>query len=122
VLAIKAGTQQHLRLGNLDIWRDWGWAPDYVQAMHLMLQQEIPADFIIATGITNSLCNFVDIAFEAVGLDSSDHLQSDSSLLRPSDLKYSAMDPSRINTVLGWRASLGLQEIIERMMEASMVY
>lgn len=121
VQAIKAGTEQHLRLGNLDIWRDWGWAPDYVQAMHLMLQQEIPADFIIATGKTNSLCDFVDMAFAAVGLSSSDYLQTDSSLLRPSDLKYSAMDPSRINAVLGWRASLGLQEIIERMMESSMV-
>jgi GDPmannose 4,6-dehydratase len=121
VQAIKAGTQQHLRLGNLDIWRDWGWAPDYVQAMHLMLQQESPADFIIATGITNSLRNFVNTAFAAVGLDASDHLQIDSSLLRPSDLKYSAMDPTRINIALGWKATLGLPEIIERMMESSMV-
>jgi GDPmannose 4,6-dehydratase len=97
VQAIKAGTQQHLSLGNLDIWRDWGWAPDYVQAMHLMLQQKMPADFIIATGITNSLRDFVDAAFSAVGLNSCDHLQTDSSLLRPSDLKYSAMDPSPIS-------------------------
>ena len=121
VLAIKAGAQQYLRLGNIDIWRDWGWAPEYVQAMHLMLQQDIPADFIIATGITNSLRDFVDAAFAAVGLNSSDHLQTDSTLLRPSDLKYSAMDPTRIDSALGWKASLGLPEIIERMMEGSMV-
>jgi GDPmannose 4,6-dehydratase len=116
VQAIKAGTQQHLRLGNIDIWRDWGWAPDYVQAMHLMLQQDTPADFIIATGITNSLRDFVDAAFAAVGLNSSDHLQTDSTLLRPSDLKYSAMDPSRIHAMIGWKASLGLPEIIQGMM------
>lgn len=113
---IKAGTQQRLLLGNLDIWRDWGWAPDYVQAMHLMLQQDHPADFIIATGITSSLRDFVEAAFAAVGLDASDHLQIDSSLLRPSDLKYSAIDPTRINTILGWQASFGLPEIIERML------
>ncbi len=63
---IKAGMQQRLHLGNLDIWRDWGWAPDYVEAMHLMLQQEHPADFIIATGITSSLRDFVEAAFDAV--------------------------------------------------------
>lgn len=113
---IKAGTQQRLLLGNLDIWRDWGWAPDYVQAMHLMLQQDRPADFIIATGITSSLRDFVEVAFAAVGLEASDHLQIDSSLLRPSDLKYSAIDPTSINTTLGWQASFGLPEIIERML------
>lgn len=119
VQAIKAGTEQHLRLGNLDIWRDWGWAPDYVQAMHLMLQQSMPADFIIATGRTNSLRDFVDAAFLAVGLNSSAHLQTDSRFFRPSDLKYSAMDPTRIHSALGWKASLGLQDIIDRMMEGS---
>jgi GDPmannose 4,6-dehydratase len=120
VREIKAGTQQHLRLGNIDIWRDWGWAPDYIQAMHLMLQQDIPADFIIATGTTNSLRDFVDMAFAAVGLNSRDHLLADSSLLRPSDLRYSAMDPTRIYAALGWKASRGLPEIIELMMESSM--
>lgn len=121
MLAIKACTQQCLRLGDIDIWRDWGWAPDYVHAMHLMLQQDIPADFIIATGITNSLRDFVDLAFAAVGLNSRDHLHTASSLLRPSDLKYSAMDPTLIHASLGWKASLGLPEIIERMMEGSIV-
>jgi GDPmannose 4,6-dehydratase len=116
VKAIKAGTQQHLRLGNLEIWRDWGWAPDYVQAMNLMLQQKCPVDFIIATGITHSLRDFVDAAFEVVGLNASDYLLIDQSLFRPSDLTYSAIDPTRINTSLGWKATFGLPEIIERMM------
>ncbi len=119
VQAIKAGTQQYLCLGNLDIWRDWGWAPDYVKAMHLMLQQENPADYIIATGTTNSLRDFVNATFAAVGLNPNDHLKTDPSLLRPSDLKYSAMDPTLINTTLGWKASLGLPEIIDRMMAGS---
>ena len=116
VKAIKAGHQEKLELGNLDIWRDWGWAPEYVQAMHLLLQQEQPADFIIATGITSSLRDFVELAFEAVGLHAKDFLQTDSSLLRPSDLKYSAMDPTRINNLLGWRSTYDLAEIIECML------
>lgn len=115
VKAIKAGCQEKLELGNLDIWRDWGWAPEYVQAMHLLLQQAQPADFIIATGITSSLRDFVELAFTAVGLHANDFLQTDSSLLRPSDLKYSAMDPTRINTLLGWSSTYDLAEIIERM-------
>jgi GDPmannose 4,6-dehydratase len=119
VQEIKAGTQQYLRLGNLDIWRDWGWAPEYVQAMHLMLQQESPNDFIIASGVTNSLREFVNAAFAVVGLTADDHLLADPDLLRPSDLKYSKIDPSRINIELGWKASIGLSEIIERMMESS---
>jgi GDPmannose 4,6-dehydratase len=75
---------------------------------------------LIATGITNSLRDFVDAAFAAFGLNSSDHLQTDSSLLRPSDLRYSVMAPTRIHAAFGWKSSLGLPEIIERMMEGSM--
>lgn len=116
VKLIKAGIQQRLHLGNLDIWRDWGWAPDYVEAMHLMLQQEHPADFIIATGITSSLRDFVEAAFDAVDLNISDHIMIDSSLLRPNDLKYSAMDPTRAVNALGWQSRFGLPEIIDRMM------
>lgn len=116
VKAIKEGTQQKLLLGNLDIWRDWGWAPDYVRAMHLILQNECPSDFIIATGITNSLRDFVDAAFDYVDLNSSDYLDIDSTLFRPSDLKYSAVDPTRIKTKLGWEPHFGLLEIIEGMM------
>jgi len=118
VKAIKAGTQNKLLLGNLDIWRDWGWAPDYVQAMHLMLQQKRPTDFIVATGQTSSLRDFVDAAFDAVDLNSNDYLQIDSNLLRPSDLKYSAVNPASIKANLGWQAKHGLRDIIEKMMTA----
>ena len=116
VKAIKAGTQNKLTLGNLDIWRDWGWAPDYVQAMHLMLQHDTPTDFIVATGKTHSLRDFVDQAFDFVGLNSRDYLQTDSSLFRPSDLKYSSVDPANIKNKLGWQASVDFRGIIERMM------
>jgi len=117
VKAIKAGTVNRLLLGNLDIWRDWGWAPDYVRAMHLMLQQERPADFIIATGQTSSLRDFVDTAFSIVGLNSSDYIQIDTSLLRPSDLVYSSVDPTKIKNQLGWQPNLNFRDIIERMIE-----
>ena len=116
VKAIKAGTQNKLMLGNLDIWRDWGWAPDYVQAMHLMLQHDTPTDFIVATGKTHSLRDFVDQAFDFVGLNSCDYLQTDSSLFRPSDLKYSSVDPANIKNKLGWQASVDFRGIVERMM------
>lgn len=116
VKAIKAGTQKKLKLGNLDIWRDWGWAPDYVQAMHLMLQQDNPVDFIVATGKTHSLHDFVNQAFDFAGLDSNNYLKSDPTLLRPSDLKYSSVDPTSIKNKLGWQASVDFQDIIKRMM------
>jgi GDPmannose 4,6-dehydratase len=116
VRAISAAQEVRLRLGNLDIWRDWGWAPEYVEAMHLMLQQESPRDYIIATGLTNSLRDFVDLAFATVGLSANDYLESDQNLMRPSDLRYSAVDPSRIRSDLGWKATLGLPEIVSRML------
>jgi GDPmannose 4,6-dehydratase len=113
--AISAGTLDKLQLGNLDIWRDWGWAPEYVQAMHLMLQQNQPDDFIIASGSTRSLREFVDTAFELVGLCAKDYVVSDTSLLRPSDVGHSSMNPSRIYQKLGWRAVVSFREIIKRM-------
>ncbi|QNJ16014.1 NAD dependent epimerase/dehydratase family protein [Synechococcus sp. A18-40] len=115
VKAIKAGNQDKLTLGNLEVWRDWGWAPDYVQAMHLMLQQVHLSDFIIATGITSSLRDFVDVAFSVVGLDACHYLEVDSGLLRPSDLKYSSVDPKCIEEQLGWQATHCLSDIVEKM-------
>ena len=114
---IRAGKLRELRLGNLDIWRDWGWAPEYVRAMHLILQAESANDYLIASGNTTSLRNFVELAFRCAGLNHEEFLVSDTSFLRPSDLNYSSMDPSRIATDLGWRAMTSPEEIVQRMFE-----
>lgn len=115
VKAIAAGNQEKLELGNLDIWRDWGWAPDYVEAMYKMVQAEHPQDYVIASGKSHSLREFVDAAFAHAGLDPQDRLEVTSRLMRPTDLSYSAMDPGKINNVLSWRSSLELSDIVDRM-------
>jgi len=115
VKAIAEGKQEKLVLGNLDIWRDWGWAPEYVEAMHRMLQVEEPKDYVIASGMTHSLREFVESAFEHAGLDSQDQLEVATSLMRPSDLRYSAIDPSKIAGELGWKSSVKLIEIVLKM-------
>jgi GDPmannose 4,6-dehydratase len=115
VKAIKAGQLERLRLGNLDIWRDWGWAPDYVEAMVLMLQRETPSDYLIASGNTHSLAQLTEMAFAMAGLSAEDHVESSEALMRPSDLTYSAMDPSRIREELGWSSQHSIQEIVSKM-------
>ena len=115
VKAIKAGRATTIQLGNLDIWRDWGWAPDYVQAMALMLQAEQPADYLIASGTTTSLRDFAKAAFAAADLDLADHLESVEALKRPADLAYSAMNPALIAAQLGWRSYRPIIEIVQMM-------
>jgi GDPmannose 4,6-dehydratase len=115
VKSIKAGKSRTIKLGNLDIWRDWGWAPDYVQAMALMLQSDEPNDYLIASGSTSSLRNFAQAAFAVADLDMANHLESLEALKRPADLGYSSMNPSRIATDLGWRSQRTLQEIVGMM-------
>ena len=115
VKAIKAGKAKTILLGNLDIWRDWGWAPDYVQAMQLMLHAERPSDYLIASGTTTSLRQFAQAAFAVADLDMAEHLESVEALKRPADLAFSAMDPSRIQTVLGWVSNRTIAEIVEKM-------
>lgn len=109
---IAAGRASKLRLGNLNVQRDWGWAPEYVEAMWLMLQQPEPVDFVIATGRSHELREFVEAAFEVAGLNWADHVEHDESLLRPSDLERSVGNPEKILQMLGWRAKLGLREIV----------
>lgn len=121
VKEITKGTFRELRLGNLDIWRDWGWAPEYVEAMHLMLQAETANDYLIASGQTTSLLDFVRLAFKCAGLNHEHYLVSDSSFLRPSDLRYSSMDPSRIGNELGWRARAAPAEIVQRMFAEQLI-
>ncbi|MBK7277544.1 MAG: GDP-mannose 4,6-dehydratase [Betaproteobacteria bacterium] len=115
---IAAGSGERLRLGNLDVWRDWGYAPEYVEAMWLMLQQPAPRDFVIATGETTSLQDFVAAAFAHFGLDWHEHVDVDPSLFRPSDLRVSRADPSQANTVLNWRARSRAADVVRQMLLA----
>ncbi len=115
VSAIKEGKRAVLQLGNLEVWRDWGWAPDYVKAMHLMLQAQQPRDYLIASGTTKSLKNFVHCAFKIAELPIEDHLESVDAYRRPADLGYSALDPRLIEQDLGWSSRRSIQEIVEKM-------
>jgi GDPmannose 4,6-dehydratase len=112
---IAAGSPEKLKLGNTDICRDWGWAPDYVEAMWLMLQQDQPDDFIVATGRTEALGYFVEQTFRYFGLDPAQHVEIDSHLLRPSDIRVGRADPSKAARVLGWKASRDIDGIIAAM-------
>ena len=115
---IADGSGERLRLGNLDIVRDWGWAPEYVEAMWRMVQHDAPDDYLVATGESRSLRSFVAEAFGAVGLDWADHVETDPALLRPSDLAYSGADPSKAADVLGWWADVRGPEVVRRMVAA----
>jgi len=112
---IAAGSNEKLRLGNISIARDWGWAPEYVEAMWLMLQQEKPDDFVIATGETNTLEEFVAEAFGNVGLDWQKHVISDPSLLRPSEIMVSRGKAEKACKFLGWRANNKMRDVVRRM-------
>ena len=116
--AIARGSQDKLHLGAMDVYRDWGWAPEYVEAMWLMLQQPAPADFIIATGEANSLQTFVDTAFQRIGRNWRDHVVQDDALLRPTDTVFVSADPSAIAEKIGWRARSRMVEVIDQMLEA----
>jgi GDPmannose 4,6-dehydratase len=115
---IAAGSQETLRLGNMDIRRDWGWAPEYVQAMHLMLQQESPQDYVIATGRSRSLEDFVRIAFQELGLDWREHVAADKTLLRPTDIREGRANPRKAEQELGWKAAFQLEDVVREMIRA----
>lgn len=120
VAKIKLGKQQELRLGNIDAKRDWGFAGDYVEAMWLMLQQEKPADYVIATGRTTTVRDMVEIAFDHVGLDYEKHLVIDPAFFRPAEVDVLLGDPTKANTNLGWKAKTELRELIVSMVEADL--
>lgn len=107
-----------LRLGNIDIARDWGWAPEYVQAMWKMLQLEQAQDFVIATGKTVTLEYFIDVAFRQFNLDWRDWVELDNKFARPTDIRHGSADPAKAAQVLGWRAELQVEQVIERMVRA----
>jgi GDPmannose 4,6-dehydratase len=115
---ISGGRKEKLRLGNLMVQRDWGWAPEYVRAMWKMLQQPEPEDFVIATGETHSLEEFVAEAFSSVGLDWQDHIESDPSLFRPADITRSAGNPALARQKLGWQPHLKMKDVVRGMVSA----
>jgi GDPmannose 4,6-dehydratase len=115
VKGILAGTQDKLILGNLEACRDWGHAKDYVKAMWLMLQQETPDDYVIATGKTHSVREFVTCAFEAVGLRYRDYVEFDSRYLRPSDVPLLCGNPEKAQRILGWNPEYNFNSLIDEM-------
>ncbi len=118
VAAIKLGISQEIRLGNLDARRDWGYAPDYVEAMWLMLQQEEPEDFVIGTGNDHSVRDLVEIAFDHAGLDPASHVVQDPQLLRPAEVDSLVADSSRAQEVLGWRPKTDFEQMVRLMVDA----
>jgi len=115
---ISRGSKEKLHLGNTAVKRDWGWAPEYVEAMWKILSQDRPDDYVIATGETMSLQDFVRTAFEAVGLDWAEHVVSDRTLFRPTDIEGNYANPEKAARVLGWRATVQMQEVVRRMVLA----
>jgi len=120
VARIKLGLQQKLILGNLDAMRDWGYAGDYVCAMWMMLQQERPDDYVVATGVKHSVREFVELAFAHVGLDWHDHVQSDPELFRPAEINTLRGDATKARTVLGWRPTVEFPELVRIMVDADL--
>lgn len=118
VCRIAAGSRELLRLGNILIKRDWGWAPEYVEAMWAMLQKEYPDDYVIATGKSHSLEEFVAVAFNTMGLDYHDHVLVDSDLLRPTDIMCGKANPEKAYKALGWRAKYEMIDVVRMMLEA----
>ena len=112
---IASGSNEKLVMGNIDIQRDWGWAPEYVEAMWKMLQLDTPQDFVIATGRTVGLEFFIAHAFRFFGLNYQDYLVVNPGLYRPSDIRTGSADPSKANMVLEWRAQIGVEGVIEKM-------
>lgn len=117
---ILAGQQKKLYMGNLDAKRDWGYAKDYVQAMWLMLQQDQPDDYVIATGETHSVREFLDVAFNYVNLDWHDYVEFDERYLRPAEVELLIGDPTKAKEKLGWEPSVTFEDLVKIMVQADM--
>ena len=120
VARIKLGLADHLALGNLDAHRDWGFAGDYVRAMWLMLQQDRPDDYVIATGLSHSVRDLVQAAFNHVGLDWQKHVRVDPRFLRPAEVDHLIGDASKAHRELGWSPSVDFKELVEMMVDADL--
>jgi GDPmannose 4,6-dehydratase len=120
VARIKLGLADELRLGNLETKRDWGFAGDYVEAMWLMLQQEEPEDFVIASGVEHPIRECVDIAFDRAGLDPEQYVRTDPALLRPAEVDHLVGDASKALEKFGWKPRVAFRELIELMVDADL--
>lgn len=114
---VKMGSVHTIQLGNIEIYRDWGWSPDYVKVMHLMLQQNEPCDFLIATGKTVSLATFIEMAFSYFNLNWKNHIVIENELMRPSDIRYSAGDPALAQKSLRYEPLHKVESVVEMMCE-----
>ena len=121
VARIKLGVQDKLSLGNIDAKRDWGFSGDYVKAMWLMLQQDEPDDFVVATGRTTTVRDMCRIAFEYVGLDYNDHVVIDPKFYRPAEVEILLGNPAKAHAKLGWEATTTLEELIHMMLDADLI-
>lgn len=117
---IKCGLQPDLHLGNMEAQRDWGYAPDYVYGMWLMLQKDQPEDFVLATGRTHTVERFVQLAFEAVGLDYHDYVVQDPRFMRPAEVELLVGNPVKAKQKLGWEATTSFEELVRIMVEADL--
>jgi len=117
---IKLGLEKELCLGNLDAQRDWGFAGDYVRAMHLMLQQDTPEDYVVATGQTHSVRQFLEIAFGHVGLDYEQYVKQDPRYLRPAEVDQLIGDNSKAKRVLGWQPTVSFEQLVTMMVDSDM--
>ena len=118
---IKHGLQRELYLGNLDSKRDWGHAADYVEAMWRMLQHDVPEDFVIGTGETHSVREFLELAFGYADLDWRKYVKTDERYFRPAEVDLLLSDPSKANRILGWKPQIGFKELVKRMAESDLV-
>lgn len=115
---IAKGSQEKLYLGDISVQRDWGWAPEYVEAMYLMVQQEQPDDYVVATGESYKLEDFVAAAFDYVGLNWREHVVTDASLLRPTDIAVGRANPAKAKEKLNWQAKYKMPDAVRMMIQA----
>jgi GDPmannose 4,6-dehydratase len=120
VASIKLGLSDELVLGNLDVRRDWGYAKEYVEAMWLVLQQDVADDYVIGTGVSHSVRDVVDAAFACVDLKADDHVRIDPELVRPADIEELVADPAKAKERLGWEPRVSFDEVVETMVQADL--
>ena len=118
--SLALGKDTNLSLGNLEIERDWGWAPEYMEAIVMMVERDTPQDYIIATGQSHSLTEFVETAFNLIGKNWRDYVSIDESLIRPPDIRRNKVNPSKAAMGLGWKAKKNMKDVIGLMLEAEM--